>query len=99
MMRKVLRHPIHFHRALVTAGVPARVTVAEIIGIVIFLAMNWLIFGARVDRALQRGSRKLVFLVDQDKAASKAPIPPLSWQACEIWALTIGIMAVINMGW
>lgn len=99
ILRKVLRRPVHFHPLLVTVGVPARVTVAEIIGVVIFLVINWLVFYTRLHRCLLRGSRKLTFLVDQESAASKATIPSWSWQACEIWALTIGIMAIINMGW
>lgn len=33
------------------------------------------------------------------QGASKELINPVSWQACEIWALTFGVVAILNLGW
>ena len=81
-----LRRTLAFPSSLVRFGLPVRISVAEGIGIVIFLTLNLMTIGVRIIRSLPRGSRKIHFLVDIDEDTSKEPIDPFSWQACEVWA-------------
>merc|ERR1712195_133595 len=53
----------------------------------------------RVRRSLPRGSKKIHFLVDLDESVLKDPIDPISWQACEVWAKTLGVISILNLGW
>jgi len=78
---------------------PQRVSVGEIIGIAVFLFLNVGTFGVRVRRSLPRGTRKLNFLVDTDKDASREPIDFWSWEGCEICAKTLGVLSILNLGW
>lgn len=78
---------------------PKQVSTAELLGIACYLVVNIGTFAVRVKRSLPRGTRKLLFLVDLDKDRSKEVIPDVSWEACEIWAKTLGILAIINLGW
>lgn len=94
-----LRRSVSFPKVLVRVGFPARVSIAELIGVAIFLTLNFLTIAVRVRRSLPRGSRKNEFLVDSDKTASKEPIDSISWQACEVWAKTLGVISILNLGW
>jgi len=80
-------------------GMPRHISTSEVIGITVFLILNIGTFAVRVKRSLPRGTRKLNFLVDIDEARGKEPIPFISWTACEIWAKTLGILAIMNLGW
>mmetsp|Transcript_26297 Transcript_26297/g.47376 ORF Transcript_26297/g.47376 Transcript_26297/m.47376 type:complete len:861 (-) Transcript_26297:120-2702(-) len=94
-----LRRTLVLPTFLVRLGLPLRVSIAEVIGIVIFLTLNIMTIAVRVRRSLPRGSRKIEFLVDSDGDASKDPIDPISWQACEVWAKTLGVISILNLGW
>ena len=78
---------------------PRQVSTAELLGIAAYLVVNVGTFAVRVKRSLPRGTRKLHFLVDLDENQGKQEIPPVSWEACEIWAKTLGILAILNLGW
>jgi len=78
---------------------PKQVSTAEFLGVAAYLVVNVGTFAVRVKRSLPRGTRKLHFLVDLEKARSKEEIPHMSWEACEIWAKTLGILAILNLGW
>lgn len=89
-----LRRTIHLPSFL-----QERVSVAEVIGTLLFLILNILTIAVRVKRSLPRGSRKITFLVDIDDNGSREAIEPLSWQACEVWAKTFGVVSILNLGW
>lgn len=89
-----LRRTIHLPSFL-----QERVSVAEVIGTLLFLTLNILTIAVRVRRSLPRGSRKIEFLVDIDDDASREAIEPVSWQACEVWAKTLGVVSILNLGW
>ena len=74
---------------------PTALTRGELIAALAFLVLNLAVLAARVHRSLGRGAKKLVFLYEK----SAEPIPAISFQALEVWALTIGILAILNMGW
>eukprot|EP00964_Phaeocystis_antarctica_P123573 scaffold87256_cov70-Phaeocystis_antarctica.AAC.3 len=74
---------------------PTALTRGELIAALAFLVLNLAVLAARVHRSLGRGAKKLVFLYEK----STEPIPAISFQALEVWALTIGILAILNMGW
>jgi hypothetical protein len=97
--RKVLRYPFHLPKVLVNMGFPSCLVVGEMLGIFVFLAFNWGTLHSRLYRSLGRGSKKLVYLKDTDKDMQKMPIDPYSWQAAEIWGLTMGILCILNLGW
>lgn len=94
-----LRRTLSLPPFLVRMGFPVRVSVAEVFGITIFLTLNIMTIAVRVRRSLPRGSRKIEFLVDSDKDASREPIDPISWQASEVWAKTLGVISILNLGW
>mmetsp|Transcript_10874 Transcript_10874/g.26075 ORF Transcript_10874/g.26075 Transcript_10874/m.26075 type:complete len:900 (-) Transcript_10874:384-3083(-) len=91
MFRSLLRQSVHFPKMLQLV-LPARITVGEMVGVVVFLCLNMGYCAARMDKSML-GSGKLKYLSDKDG------ISPLSWQACELWAKTLGILAIMNMGW
>ena len=78
---------------------PHQVSTSEILGIAVFLFLNLGTLVVRVKRSYPRGTRKLTFLVDIDEDLGKEPIPHMSWEGCEIWALTFGILAIMNLAW
>lgn len=78
---------------------PSQVSTAEMLGIATYLTLNIATFAVRVKRSYPRGTRKLTFLVDLDEERSKEQIPHVSWEGCEIWAKTLGILAIMNIGW
>lgn len=94
-----LRRSLVLPRPMVRIGLPARISVAELLGILVFLTLNFMTIGVRVRRSLPRGSRKIEFLVDSDKDAAKEPIPGVSWQATEVWGKTLGVVSILNLGW
>jgi len=96
--RSILRKTISFPSILVGLGSPLRISVGEILGVLIFLAINLGTVVVRVKRAYSLGSSKLKFLADPGDAG-KEPLAPFSWPACEVWAKTLGIVAIVNMGW
>ena len=87
----------HFAQRFLWA--PNQISTAELLGIATYLTLNVGTFAVRVRRSLPRGTRKLLFLVDLDEDLGKEPIPNVSWEACEIWAKTLGILAILNLGW
>ncbi|KAL3910338.1 MAG: hypothetical protein SGILL_007731 [Bacillariaceae sp.] len=78
---------------------PSQVSTAELLGVAAYLVLNIGTFAVRVKRSYPRGTRKLHFLVDLDEDMGKEPIPHVSWEGCEIWAKTLGILAIMNLGW
>lgn len=98
VVQSILGRTICLPKPLVMIGSPRRVTIGEVIGVIIFLFLNLGTFVVRVHRSLPRGSRKLTFLV-QSGAAGKELIDVWSWQACEIWAKTLGVLSILNLGW
>jgi len=94
-----LRRTFAFPSFLVQMGSPFRISTGELIGVIIFLVLNIGTILVRVRRSLPRGSRKIHFLVDGDKDLSKEAIDPFSWQACEVWAKTLGVISILNLGW
>jgi predicted ferric reductase len=99
MAGSVIRRTFVFPSFLTRVGLPHRVSMGELLGIVAFLILNVGTMFVRVRRSLPRGSRKITFLVDEDDSASREPIDPFSWQACEVWAKTLGVVAILNLGW
>ena len=97
--RSILRLTIPFPKWIVRLGAPYRVSLGECLGVCIFLVINLGTGVARINRSLPRGSTKLSFLVDDDEDISKQPIATFSWQACEVWAKTLGVLALVNVGW
>jgi len=94
-----LRRTLTVPSFLVRVGMPLRISVGELLCTAAFLTLNILTLAVRVRRSLPRGSRKITFLVDTDKAASKEEIDPYSFQACEVWAKTLGVLSIVNLGW
>ena len=99
VMRSILGRTWKFPSFSQRLGMPRHVSTSELMGIVLFLTLNIGTFAVRVKRSLPRGTRKLHFLVDVDEDRGKEPIDPLSWEACEIWAKTLGVLAIMNLGW
>lgn len=95
----VLRRTFAFPSFLVQLGSPFRISAGELIGVVVFLVLNIGTMCVRVRRSLPRGSKKIHFLVDLDESVLKDPIDPISWQACEVWAKTLGVISILNLGW
>ena len=75
---------------------PAALTRGEILGATLFVALNLLVIPFRVHRSLSRGAKKLTFLRVK---GSEEPIPATSFQAVEVWAKTIGLVSIMNLGW
>lgn len=75
---------------------PAALTRGEILGATLFVALNLLVIPFRVHRSLSRGAKKLKFLRVK---GSEEPIPAISFQAVEVWALTFGVVSIMNLGW
>ena len=88
-----------FPSILTHVGLPHRVSMGELLGVAAFLILNNGTMFVRVRRSLPRGSRKITFLVDEDEDVSREAIDPFSWQACEVWAKTLGVIAILNLGW
>jgi len=80
-------------------GMPRHISTTEVLGITVFLILNIGTFAVRVKRSLPLGTRELNFLVDIDEARGKEPIFHVSWEACEIWAKTLGVLAIMNLAW
>jgi len=99
MIWSFLRVTLSLPSFLVHAGLPHRISVGEILGAVIFLALNIGTMAVRVRRSLPRGSKKITFLVDSDKDDSSEAIDAFSWQAFEVWAKTLGVISILNLGW
>lgn len=85
-------------RFMVCCGAPERVSVGELLGIVVFLVLNLGTVGVRLRRSLPRGTRKNLYLVGEGDAG-KEPIPILSWPAVEVLGKTLGVISIINLGW
>jgi predicted ferric reductase len=96
--RSFLRRTFSFPNVLVKIGSPLRISVGELFGVCAFLVVNLGTLVVRVKRSYPRGSRKLSFLVDEGDAG-KETIDTFSWQACEVWAKTLGVLAILNLGW
>jgi len=99
MLGSVLRRTFAFPSFLVQMGAPLRISTGELLGIIVFLILNLGTIFVRVRRSLPRGSRKILFLVDDDKDLSREPIEYFSWQASEVWAKTLGVISILNLGW
>jgi len=99
MAGSILRRTFAFPSILTQVGLPHRVSMGELLGVTAFLILNIGTMFVRVRRSLPRGSRKITFLVDEDDSVSREPIDPFSWQACEVWAKTLGVIAILNLGW
>ncbi len=99
MIGSILRLTLNVPSFLVRCGLPQRISVGEVFCTIIFLALNIATMAVRVRRSLPRGSRKVTFLVDNDEDASKEAIDAYSWQACEVWAKTLGVISIMNLGW
>jgi len=95
---RVLLRTIPFPTFLVRFGAPESVSLGEIIGVVVFLVLNLGTVGVRVRRSLPRGTRKNLYLAD-DGDAGKEAIPAVSWPAVEVWGKTLGVIAIVNLGW
>jgi len=95
---RVLLRAVPFPQWMIRLGAPDSVSVGEIIGVSIFLILNLGTVGVRVRRSLPRGSRKNLYLVDEGDAG-KADIKPFSWPAAEVWGKTLGVIAIVNLGW
>lgn len=94
-----LRVTLTIPSCMVRFGLPKRVSVGEVFCTIVFLTLNIATMAVRVRRSLPRGSRKITFLVDSDEGASKEAIEAYSWQACEVWAKTLGVISILNLGW
>ena len=95
---RVLLRAVPFPAWMVRAGSPDSVSVGEILGVSIFLILNLGTIGVRVRRSLPRGSRKNLYIVDEGDAG-KEDVPSFSWAAAEIWGKTLGVIAIVNLGW
>jgi len=95
---RTLIRAVPFPKWMIRMGAPDSVSIGEIIGVVIFLILNLGTIGVRVRRSLPRGSRKNLYLVDEGDAG-KADIPAFSWPAAEVWGKTLGVIAIVNLGW
>ena len=95
---RVLRRSVMFPKILVKMGAPESVSVGEFIGVLAFLFLNLLTLGVRIRRSLPRGSRKNLYLVDDGDAGEEA-IAAFSWPALEVWAKTLGVVSIVNLGW
>lgn len=87
-----------FPEFLVVMGFPQRISFGEIMGVLIFLAFQIATFYVRVHRSLGRGTRKLTFLYD-DGDTGRDRIPVDSWEQIEISSKTLGVLAIMNLGW
>ena len=97
--RTLLRRSVPFPKFLIRwCGAPDSVSTGEILGVAMFLVLNLGTIGVRVRRSLPRGTRKNTFLVD-DGDAGKEEIPAISWPAVEVWGKTLGVVAIVNLGW
>jgi len=99
MIGSFLRVTLPVPSFLACVGLPRCLSVGELLGAVIFLALNIATMVVRVRRSLPRGSRKITFLVDIDENDSKEAIDVFSWQAFEVWAKTLGVVSIMNLGW
>lgn len=95
---RVLLRSVPFPSILVACGAPESVSLGEIIGVLVFLVLNLGTVGVRVRRSLPRGTRKNLYLAD-DGDAGKEAIPGTSWPAVEVWGKTLGVIAIVNLGW
>ena len=95
---RVLLRAIEFPQFLVRMGSPDSISVGEFIGVCAFLFINLLTLGVRIRRSLPRGTRKNLYLVDEGDDG-KEDIPAFSWPALEVWGKTLGVIAIVNLGW
>lgn len=95
---RTLLRAIPFPTWMIKLGAPDSISVGELIGVSIFLIVNLGTVGVRVRRSLPRGSRKNLYLVDEGDAG-KADIKWNSWPAAEVWGKTLGVIAIVNLGW
>ena len=95
---RTLLRAVPFPKFLVRMGAPDSVSVGEIIGVCVFLVLNLGTVGVRVRRSLPRGTRKNLYLVDEGDAGKEA-IAAFSWPAAEVWGKTLGVIAIVNLGW
>lgn len=70
-------------------------TVLDLVVIAFTLTYSAILLWARTKRCLVRGAKKLTFLYED----SKAELDPLSWQATEIMALSLGVLTITLLGW
>ena len=95
-LRAILFKQIFFPSFMSHLGFPRSLTRDEVLGVTVFLVLNLLVLSERVSRSLARGAEKLEFLMVEDDSD---PIPNLSFQAVEIWAKSLSVVAILNMGW
>jgi predicted ferric reductase len=93
--RSLLRRTLQFPRFLVKIGSPLRISVGEILGVSALLVFNLGTFVVRVKRSYTEGEVDLNFL----QTPETEPLDPFSWQACEVWAKTLGVLSILNLGW
>jgi predicted ferric reductase len=70
-------------------------SVTDVLLIVVTLVYSILLVWARMKRSMLRGAKKLVF-VFQD---SGEPIERFTWEWVEILAKTLGVLAIVLLGW
>ena len=96
---RTLLRSVPFPKFLIRwCGAPDSVSTGELLGVAVFLVLNLGTIGVRVRRSLPRGTRKNLYLVD-DGDAGKEDIPAISWPAVEVWGKTLGVVAIVNIGW
>jgi len=95
---RIFLRSIPLPRFLVSIGAPESVSVGEIIGVCVFLFINFLTVGVRIRRSLPRGSRKNHYLAAGGDAG-KETIDPFSMEAVEVWGKTLGVISIVNLGW
>jgi hypothetical protein len=96
--RFILKQSHSFPSFLIKLGFPLRISMCDFLGVANFLFINISALSARIRRSLPRGAKNLDFLEDESDAGSE-PIDPLSWPATEVWAMTLGILTILNLGW
>lgn len=79
-LRAVFSKQVPFPAWTAWFGFPVALTCGEIVGMMCFLALNLAVIGARVERSLENGARKLHFL----KSDRQGPIDPYSFEAVEV---------------
>ena len=70
-------------------------SVMDLILIAATLTYTAILLWSRTKRSLTKGARKLTFLYED----SKEPLDPLSWEACEVMAKSLGVVTITFLGW
>jgi len=95
---RILLRIVPLPKVFVWCGAPQSVSLGEIMGIIVFFILNLGTIGVRIRRSLPRGTRKNLYLVDEGDVG-KEEIPAVSWPAVEVWGKTLGVIAIVNLGW